>query len=105
MNWLLWIVLANGGIMWLEYVYRSGSYNSFHAALPYIIVPVLIGQVGLFYGFRGAPSLLFAGAVFTVINVALRMVNSYLLGEVPNIYNWAGVILLICATILLKIKG
>lgn len=102
--WFLWILFANGGIMWLEYVYRHGSYNSFLVALPYIVVPILIGQIGLFYGFRGAPNLLLAGAVFTAMNVALRIVNSYLLQEHLNWWNWVGVVLLITAALLLKIK-
>jgi hypothetical protein len=104
MHWFLWVLLSNGGIMWLEYQYRNGTYNHFFPALPYIFIPILMGQVGLFYGFRGAPNLLLAGATFTVINVALRIVNSYLLGEAPNLYNWTGVVLLVIATLLLKVK-
>lgn len=104
MHWFLWITLANGAIMWLEYIYRHGSYDQFLPALPAIIVPVLIGQLGLFYGFRGAPNLLLAGAAFTLINVALRIVNTYLLGETINWWNWTGVVLLITASFLLKVK-
>lgn len=102
--WLFWIALANGAIMWLEHVYRNGSYTSFWQAIPYIIVPVIIGQWGLFNGFRNAPNLLLAGAAFTLMNVLLRIVNSYLLGEQPNAYQYAGVVLLITATFLLKVK-
>lgn len=102
--WFIWILIANAGIMYLEHVYRNGAYTSFVTALPYTIIPILMGQVGLFYGFRGAPNLLFAGAIFTVVNVGLRIVNSYLLHEVPNWYQWAGVVLLITATFLLKVK-
>lgn len=104
MNWIAWIFLANAGIFWLEYVYRNGTYNSFMQALPFTLLPMILGQVGLFYGFRTAPNLLLAGAVFTVVNVSLRLVNSYRLGEYLNGYNWAGVVLLLIATILLKIK-
>lgn len=104
MNWIAWIALSNTGIWWLEYCYRTGKYDSFVSALPYIIVPIIIGQVGLFYGFRSAPNLLIAGAVFTVINVALRVTNTYLIGESINYYNWLGVVLLLVATLLLKVK-
>lgn len=104
MHWLLWLLLANGGIMWLEYQYRAGHYVSFLSALPYIILPILCGQVGLFYGFRGAPSIFLAGAVFTIVNVALRTINSFLLGEIPNLYNWLGIALLVVSTLLLKVK-
>lgn len=104
MHWLLWIVLANGGIAWMEYQYRAGHYSSFWSALPYIILPMLCGQIGLFYGFRGAPSLFLCGAVFTLINVALRVINSFLLGETPNLYNWLGIALLVVSTLLLKVR-
>lgn len=104
MNYILWLLLANAGIMWLEYTYRMGTFGSFLNALPYIIIPIMIGQVGIYYGFRLAPNLLFAGAMFTLINICLRIVNSFLLGEVPNLYNWFGVFLLVVATFLLKVK-
>lgn len=104
MTYVLWLLFANAGIFWLEYMYRIGQYGSFFSALPYIIIPIFMGQIGLYYGFRTAPNLLFAGALFTVMNIALRVVNSYRLGEVLNYYNWAGVVLLIIAMLLLKIK-
>lgn len=97
-------MFANAGIFWLEYVYRHGTYQSFFHALPYITIPIFMGQIGLFYGFRGAPNLLFAGALFTLMNIALRIVNSYRLGEYLNAYNWSGVALLVVAMILLKMK-
>lgn len=102
--YILWLMLANAGIFWLEYVYRHGSYGSFVSALPYIIVPIFMGQVGLYYGFRAAPNLLFAGALFTLMNIGLRVINSYRLGEYLNYYNWTGVALLIVAMFLLKVK-
>lgn len=102
--YLLWLLVANAGIFWIEHVYRAGKYASFIEALPFIAIPILMGQVGLFYGFRQAPSLLFAGALFTLMNVMLRLVNTYRLGETLNYYNWLGVALLVASTILLKIK-
>jgi hypothetical protein len=104
MSWLAWIALSNVGIFWLEYCYRIGKYDSFIHALPYIVIPMMMGQVGLFYGFRAAPNLLLAGATFTLINVVLRVVNSYMLNEPLNWYNWSGVALLIVATVLIKVK-
>lgn len=104
MNWVMWIMMSNVGIFWLEYCYRVGKYGNFVQALPYIIVPMMIGQAGLFYGFRTAPTLLLAGAVFTVVNVFLRITNSYILGEHLNHYNWFGVVLLLAGTFLLKVK-
>lgn len=102
--WIFWLFLANFAIMWLEFTYRAGTYNSFFAALPYTIVPILLGQIGLYYAFRLAPSLLVAGASFTLINVALRVINTYRLGEVINGYNWLGIAFLIVSMFLLKVK-
>jgi len=104
MNWIGWLFIANIGIFWLEYIYRHGTYDSFMQASPYIVAPIILGQVGLFYGFRLAPNLLLAGAMFTLVNVSLRVVNTYRLGEHLNGWNWLGVVLLIVATLLLKIK-
>lgn len=104
MHWILWLCLSNIMIMLLEYLYRAGHYSSFLNALPYIIIPVLISQCGLFYGFRGASSIFIAGATFTLINVLLRVVNSYILHEPPNNYNWLGLVLLIVSIFLLKVK-
>lgn len=100
--WVFFLLIANLGIMWLEYVYRVGLYPSFFKALPYIIVPILMGQFGLFYGFKLAPSLFVAGAVFTLVNVLLRIVNTYHLGETMNTYTWLGVVALIISIVLFK---
>ena len=102
--WILWLLIANGAIMWLEFSYRAGTYNSFFVALPYTIVPILLGQCGLYYAFRLAPSLLICGAAFTLVNVGLRVVNTYRLGEVINMYNWLGILFLIVSMFLLKMK-
>ena len=102
--YIWWILFANVGIMWLEFVYRTGQYGSFLQALPYIVIPIFMGQYGLYYGFKLAPNLLYAGALFTVVNVCLRIVNSYRLEEHLNSWNWLGVVLLVIATLLLKVK-
>lgn len=104
MHWVLWLCLSNAAIMLLEYLYRSGHYSSFLNALPYIALPMLISQAGLFYGFRGASSIFIAGAMFTLVNVILRVINSYILQEPPNIYNWTGLALLVVSIFLLKVK-
>lgn len=102
--WIAWIVLSNIGIFILEYAYRQGSYTSFITALPTIIIPMIMGQVGLFYGFRSAPSLLIAGATFTLINVGLRVINTYMLGESINNWNWLGIVFMVSGMLLLKIR-
>jgi hypothetical protein len=104
MHWLLWIIVSNLSIAVIEYSYRAAKFATFAQAVPWLLIPILIGQAGLFYGFRGAPNLLFAGAVFTLINISFRIANSYMLGEAPNVVNWMGVALLVIATICLKYK-
>ena len=79
--WFLWIALSNIGVFALEYVYRSGRWESFWAAFPYIVVPVLVVQFGIFYGFKQAPSLILAGAAFGMLGILLRIFNAFLLGE------------------------
>lgn len=100
--WIVWLILSNAGIFWLEYLYRSGKYPNFVVALPEILLPVLVSQMGLFYAFRQAPSLFICGSVFTLMNIALRLVNNHRLGETLNNYNIAGIALLVVSVILIK---
>lgn len=102
--WLLWLLLANVAIAFVEWSYRVARYSTFLDALPYTIIPILIGQIGLFHGFRGASSLFVAAAVFTLCNVLLRVFVTYYIGETLNIANWCGVVLLVVAVLLLKVK-
>ena len=81
MPWYIWLLAANVFVSFVEYSYRSGDYQTFLQALPYVIAPIILAQMALFYGFRGAPSLLLAGACFSLINVAIRVRNVVLLGE------------------------
>lgn len=102
MHWILWLLVSNIGIFWLEHLYRSGKYPSYWVALPEILIPVLVSQAGLFYGFRSAPSLFVCGAAFTLMNVLLRLINSYRLGENLNVYNYTGIFLLVVSVFLIK---
>lgn len=102
MPWPLWLILANISVAYVEYQYRCGDYDSFYAALPYIIAPMILGQWAIFNGFRLAPSLLIAGGVFSLINVVLRVINSNTLGEGINCYNWVGIGLLVLSVLLLR---
>ena len=104
MHWIAYLFIANCAIAFVEYTYRAGQYESFFVALPYIIVPILIGQFGLFYGFKEASSLFLASGVFTLINVLFRIAVTYYLGEQLNVANWIGVAMLSTSVILLKVK-
>lgn len=104
MPWPLWLILANISVAYVEYQYRCGDYATFWQALPWLAVPIVVAQWALFEGFRGAPSLLLAGAFFSIINVAFRVGNSFLLHESLNLYNWIGVVFIAASVILLKVR-
>ena len=104
MHWAAWLLVANVAVAFTEYQYRCGDYDSFYTALPYLILPMLLAQWALFEGFRAAPSLLLAGACFSLINVAFRVGNVVLLGEHMNIYNVAGVACIVASVFLLRVR-
>jgi len=104
MIWLFWLLGANVCIAVVESIYRGAFYHSFWIALPYIFIPMMLGQLCLFYGFRQGPSLFVCGSVFTLINVVFRIVNTYRLHEALNMYNWLGVAFLAASVLLLKVK-
>jgi len=104
MNWLLALVCANISICYIEWTYRAGQHETFYSALPYIFVPIMLSQWALFVGFKNAPSLFAAGACFSLMNVILRIGNTYILAEQLNRYNWLGVAFLAASVLLLKVK-
>lgn len=110
MHWLLGIFTANFGIFGLEWIYRTSKFPDFSSALfgsPFFIPLILLGQFGLFWGFRGggASSLIYAGIVFTVMNLAFRIVNTYVfIGESVSPYTWGALFLMVCATAIGALK-
>lgn len=104
MHYTLWLFLANISIAIVEYVYRAGDYSSFWEALPWLALPIIISQWALFEGFRVAPSLIYAGIVFSVINAVFRVVNSTILGEGVSVWQVSAVVLVILSSFLGKIK-
>lgn len=103
MNWILWLLIANGGIFFLEWAYRTAYFTNFWSSLYILIIPILMGQLGLFYGFKYAPSLFIAGTVFTLTNILLRIINSLILGEAVGVQQIVALLLVILATVILKI--
>jgi hypothetical protein len=79
MPWWLPLIVANAGIQYVEYTNRRSE--TWQAALPQTLLPIIISQWGLFYGWRHAPSLLTAWAFYTLGNSMARCVTSFLLGE------------------------
>lgn len=104
MHYTLWLFLANISIAIVEYVYRAGEYSSFWRALPWLSVPIITAQWALFEGFRAAPSLFLAGAVFSACNVLFRVGNVFILGEHMNTWNWLGVVFIAASVVLLKVR-
>lgn len=104
MHYAAWLLIANCAVAYTEYQYRCGDYDSFYTALPYIIAPIILAQLALFYGFRGAPSLFYAGAVFSLCNVLFRIINSFTLHEHLNFMNWMGVACIVASVFLLRVR-
>ena len=104
MHWAAWLLIANGAVAFTEFQYRSGDYSSFWQALPWLALPIVVAQWALFEGFRAAPSLMIAGAFFSLVNVAFRVGNVLILGEHMNTWNWLGVACIVASVILLKVR-
>ena len=104
MTWIFWLVLANGAIFILEWMYRTSYFVGFWSSLHLLIIPILVGQLGLFYGFRLAPSLFLAGATFTIMNQLLRIGNSAILGEKVGWWQLLAVLLMVVAMLIFKLK-
>jgi hypothetical protein len=102
--WIFWIVLSNVSVTYLEWAYRTARYPEFFGALPYIIFPILITQMGLFYGFRNAPSFFLCAAVFTTINTVFRIAMAMYIGERMLAVNWFGVLFLFVGVLLIKVR-
>jgi len=100
--WILAGLLANFGIMWVEYVNRAGGHGGFLSTLPYTIVPIAIAQYGLYYSWSHAPSMMQAWIFFTVGNNLLRVANAYFVGEPVNAFTGAGISLALAAACLIK---
>ena len=100
MNWIIYAVIANAMIFGLEYIYRSELFSDgFWPNVWALIVPILIAQWALFEMFRQAPSLVIAGATFTLINFVLRVPNSLFLGEKVSIFTFVAILLFVCGIV------
>ena len=99
--WILAGLLANVGIMFVEYINRTQDGNFFQV-LPVTIGPIMIAQFGLWYSWSHAPSMMLAWICFTVGNNTLRIANSYLVGEPFNVFYAAGLSLAIAGACFIK---
>lgn len=103
MIWILWSLLANVSITFLENLYRKGIYPDFLSALPYIIIPILLAQLGLFHSYKLAPSLFMAWVVFFSINTVMRIGNNVYLGEPINTHIILGIVAIMAGAYLIKL--
>jgi len=91
-GWLIASLGANLAINAIEYLNRTGGFatpiDAFKVTAPLII----LAQIGLFYAWKGAPSMMVAWAVFSSANCVVRLLsNHYLVGEPLAWQGWAGV--------------
>ena len=104
--WWAASLLANMAIAVIEYLNRTGGYPNFRSALVHTGPLILIGQLGLFYAWRDAPSFMFAWAFFSVMNAAVRLVSNYwFVQEALTPLTLLGVAVMVGGAYLVKIGG
>jgi uncharacterized membrane protein len=80
-NWLVTSILANGGIVVLEYLHRTSSMSAWNVAR---IVPVVIlCQWAIWSTWKNAPSVMTAWVCLTFGNTILRVLNTHFLLHEP----------------------
>ena len=97
--WLVYSLLSNIGIFYLERTYRTVNEIHFDLFLLQIIATYLITQFLIFKLFSTAPSLILAGAVFSVANGILRIINSHMIGEPVSWQVYMFVAIMLCCAV------
>jgi hypothetical protein len=106
MPWYIAAIVANLAIAGVEFVNRrSGSLDTGLMETLALTAPLIfIAQIGLYYCWRDAPSMMLAWAVFTVGNTSLRMISSqYMVGEPLSWATVAGVSTIFFGAYLVKV--
>lgn len=110
LNWPhLWIaasLLANVAMIANEVINRQSA--TFGIAIRGTIIPIVIGQMLLWYLFRHAPSLLTAWIVFSIGNSVLRLTASAAVLHEPVDLRWAalaGALMLFAGLCIRKATG
>lgn len=104
--WWVWGLLANIAIMVIEWLNRSGGFASYFHALRFTLPLIFVAQMGLFYAWRDAPTMMLAWAAFTLGNTVLRLVNTtWMVGEIPSLSTLFGVALITAGAYCVKIGG
>lgn len=104
--WFVWSLVANVTINVIEYLNRTAGFahpiDAFKTTAPLII----LAQVGLFYAWKGAPSMMLAWACFSAMNSLMRLVsNHYFVGEPLSIRGWVGCGIMFLGMYVVKTAG
>jgi len=102
MHWVMTAFMACSGIQVVEYLNRTMGHTGWARVLLWTCVPIVFSQWSLWMTWKNAPSLMMAWIYFTVINSIMRLGTSYMAGETPNLYTYAGVALALGAAGLIK---
>lgn len=108
MPWWAWGLVGNVCVTYNEYVARTGRHASYLDALTgsWLIPSMLLLQAGIFYSYRGAPSMMFAWATFTLCGIVMRLASTHwALGEGLSWTTMAGIGLVLAGTYAIKVGG
>lgn len=101
--WIVYSVLSSIVVIITEAIYRSGHFETFLKSLPYLIVPIILGQYLLYHLFRDAPNYLLAWAVFTAGTVILRFIANHYVGEPITSLSLLGIAMIISGAYVMKL--
>jgi drug/metabolite transporter (DMT)-like permease len=102
--WYIYSVIASLGAVFVEFLYRTKTFNSFLQSLPAIIPIAIVIQFGLYHSFRDASSFLLSWAVFSLFNAIIRVIANHYLGEYFGWKTFLGIILMLLGVLLIKAK-
>lgn len=101
MHWILWSLIANAAIIWIEHIYRF-QVPSFWQALPMVLPLVFISQWGLFHVFNSPKHWLMAWVVFTLGNTVMRLVVVAHSKDVFNLHIVGGTALVLAGAFMIS---
>lgn len=103
MPWWVWSIVANLAINVIEFLNRTGGFATPLVAFRTTGPLIILAQVGLFYAWKGAPSMMLAWACFSAMNSLMRLVsNHYFVGEPLSVQGWAGCALMFAGMYVVK---
>ncbi|GEM_PF-3805810 len=106
--WMLYLFMTAVAVAALENISRRAMFERYFAFRTLaVMIPIsIIIDMGTFYGYRQAvPTFMFAWAVYTMFDVALRIMNNKLLEEPFKIVHALGMLLVVSGTALSYLGG